>query len=76
VISPFAKKNFVDSTLIDQTSPIHFIEDNWGLDRIGGGSFDALSGPITNMFDFNHLRDDRVFLDDLTGEVTSIDHEE
>jgi phospholipase C len=76
VISPYAKKNFVDSTLIDQSSPIHFIEDNWGLGRLGGGSFDELSGPITNMFDFDHQRSDRVFLDDLSGEVTIIDHAE
>ena len=35
VISPFAKQNFVDNTLTDQSSIIHFIEDNWGLPRIG-----------------------------------------
>jgi phospholipase C len=52
-ISPFAKQNFVDHTLTDQTSLIHFIEDNWlSGKRIGQGSFDALSGPLTNLFDF------------------------
>jgi phospholipase C len=52
-ISPFAKQNFVDHTLTDQTSLIHFIEDNWlNGQRIGQGSFDALSGPLTNLFDF------------------------
>jgi len=40
VISPFAKINFVDHTLIDQTSILRFIEDNWSLTRVGGGSFD------------------------------------
>ena len=34
VISPFAKKNFVDHTITDQSSIIPFIEDNWGLPRI------------------------------------------
>ena len=29
VISPWAKANFVDHTLTDQTSIIRFIEDNW-----------------------------------------------
>ena len=47
VISPWAKHNFVDHTLTDQTSIIRFIEDNW-LDgqRIGSGSFDAIAGSI------------------------------
>ena len=29
VVSPFAKRNFVDHTLTDQTSVLRFIEDNW-----------------------------------------------
>jgi phospholipase C len=41
-----------------------FIEDNWGTGRIGGGSFDALAGPLTNMFDF----DDREFGEHISGE--------
>lgn len=56
VISPWAKANFVDHTLTDQTSIIRFIEDNWlGGQRIGDGSFDAIAGPVNNMFDFNHI---------------------
>jgi phospholipase C len=52
-ISPFAKSNFVDHTVADTTSLIHFIEDNWlNQQRIGQGSFDAISGQLTNMFDF------------------------
>jgi phospholipase C len=53
VISPFAKKNFVDNGLTDISSVLRFIEDNWGTGQIGGGSFDALAGQITNMFDFS-----------------------
>ena len=53
VISPFAKANFVDHSLTDQSSIIRFIEDNWGTGRIGGGSFDAIAGPLTNLFDFS-----------------------
>ncbi len=45
VISPYAKQNFVDHTVMDQTSIIRFVEDNWlGGQRIGNGSFDALGG--------------------------------
>lgn len=52
LISPWAKTNYVDSTLIDQTSVLRFIEDNWSLGRIGNFSFDAFAGSIQNMFDF------------------------
>ena len=71
VISPYAKENFVDSTVTDQTSIIRFIEDNWlGGERIGGGSFDALANSIVQMFDFKQNRDDngRLFLDPISGQ--------
>ena len=53
VISPFAKANFVDHTLTDQSSVLRFIEENWGTGQIGGGSYDQLAGPLWNMFDFD-----------------------
>jgi len=63
VISPYAKTNFVDSTVTDQTSIIRFIEDNWlGSQRIGGGSFDALAGAINNMLNFASTPDTTPFL--------------
>jgi phospholipase C len=72
VVSPFARRNFVDHTLTDQSSVLRFIEDNWGTGRIGGGSFDELAGPLTNMFDFveRHFgeQERRLFLDPTTGE--------
>src|SRR5262249_35948780 len=51
VLGAFAKKNFIDHTLTDQTSVLRFVEDNWlGGQRIQtGGSFDTIAGPITNM---------------------------
>ena len=54
VISPYAKKNYVDHTLTDQTSVLRFIEDNWLQNaRIQtGGSFDTIAGTIQNMFSF------------------------
>ena len=67
VISPWSRVNFVDHTLIDQSSVIRFVEDNWRLGRIGDGSFDELAGPITNMFDFRHPHARKVFLDRETG---------
>jgi phospholipase C len=70
VISPWARHNFVDHTLTDQTSIIHFIEDNWlGGKRIGSGSFDAISGPVNNMFDFHQMENrGRFLLNPTSGE--------
>ena len=70
VISPWARNNSVDHTLTDQTSIIHFIEDNWlGGQRIAQGSFDAISGSLYGMFDFSRCREDGyLFLDPNTGE--------
>jgi phospholipase C len=56
VISPFAKTNFVDHTLTDQSSVLRFIEENWGAGQIGGGSYDQLAGPLWKMFDFDDSR--------------------
>jgi phospholipase C len=69
IISPFAKENFVDHTITDQSSIIRFIEDNWKLGRIGNGSFDELAGSLLNMFDFDREpREGRVILNPQTGE--------
>jgi phospholipase C len=72
VISPFAKANFVDHTVIDQSSVVRYIEDNWGLPRIGNGSFDVVAGSIENMFDFTFNFNPPVFLNPLTGQVVAV----
>jgi phospholipase C len=72
VISPYAKRNFVDHTITDQSSVVKFIEDNWlGGERIAG-SFDSVAGSITNMFDFDRCRDEDgiLILSPTTGEQT------
>jgi phospholipase C len=81
VISPWARENFVDHTVTDQSSSLRFIEDNWSLGFVDGPtapagqtSFDRLAGPITGMFDFNDQPDlRRVMLDPGTGEVVGGD---
>jgi len=72
VISPWARRNFVDHTMTDQTSILRFIEDNWlGGERIGSGSFDAIANPINNSFDFSGFpqNSDWYILDPSTGLV-------
>jgi phospholipase C len=70
LISPFARRNFVDHALTDQSSVIRFIEDNWGLGRIGDQSFDERAGSIERMFDFKywHPRTAPLFLNPATGQ--------
>jgi phospholipase C len=51
VVSPYAKHNYVDHTLTDQSSILKFVEDNWlaGQRIQAGGSFDTIAGTIQNM---------------------------
>jgi phospholipase C len=49
---------------------LRFIEDNWGLGRIGNQSTDALAGSLMPMFDFSKDNGGgrRLFLDPSTGQ--------
>jgi len=53
VISPYARQNFVDHSITDQSSILRFVEDNWLNGQRIQGSFDAIAGPLDNMFDFD-----------------------
>jgi phospholipase C len=76
VISPWARKNYIDSTLTDQSSILRFIEDTFlSSQRIGGGSYDSIAGSLTPMFDFSNgaapPNASVVTLDPVKGTVTS-----
>lgn len=69
VISPYAKSNFVDHKVTDQSSILRFIEDNWKVGRIGNQSFDAKAGSLENMFNFRNGHSSRpFFLNPTTGQ--------
>jgi phospholipase C len=68
VLSPFARRNFVDHTLIDQSSVVKFIEYNWGLPPLGNGAVDQAAGSILSMFNFQQPNNARLFLSPTTGE--------
>jgi len=69
VISPFARRNFVDNTFTDQASIVQFIEDNWlGGERIGGGAADAMAGTLDHLFSFGGRPAGPLFLNPSTGE--------
>ncbi|MFD0637609.1 alkaline phosphatase family protein [Catenulispora yoronensis] len=69
VVSPYAKQDYVDHSVTDQSSVLRFIEDNWKTGRVGDSSFDALAGSLNGMFDFDHRRDGKVLLNPATGAV-------
>ena len=69
VVSPWAKRNFVDHSTSDQSSLLRFVEDNWGLGRLEGAS-DDMAGSLQGMFSFDDRpRRDRLLLDPSTGLV-------
>ena len=68
VVSPYARVNYVDHTLIDQTSILRFIEDNWLHGRRLTGSFDALAGPLDSMLDWKKPKADKLILDEENGQ--------
>jgi phospholipase C len=74
VVSPYAKRGYVDHAVTDQTSILRFVEDNWRLGRLGNGSFDAKAGSLEGLFSFGGSgqgRDGRLILDPATGEPAS-----
>jgi phospholipase C len=75
VISPWAKRNYVDHRVTDQSSILRFIEDNWFLGRIGNGSTDEIAGTLDGLFDFDDSRPAprKLILDPTTGRVVDKD---
>jgi len=68
LLSPYSRVNAVDHHVTDQTSILRFVEDNWlGGQRIGDGSFDALSGSLDGLVDFNDPHPRPLYLDPGTG---------
>jgi phospholipase C len=77
VISPYAKRNYVDHNLSDQASIINFVEYNWGLPGISGSADQVLKSrdqaegvpfDLAGMFNFDGHPDRKLVLDPATGE--------
>ena len=76
VISPWTRQNYVSGNLTNTVSITKFIEDNWLRgQRIGGGSFDRISGSLYargGLLNFRTRPNFRpVILDPTTGQVVS-----
>lgn len=50
LVSPYSRRGAVDHTTLDYTAALRFVEDNWGLPRLGAR--DATSSGMTSAFDF------------------------
>ena len=50
IVSPFAKKGFVDNTRYETASILSFIEHRWSVGALGG--HDATAKDLSNAFDF------------------------
>jgi len=78
VISPYTRANYVSTKLMDTTSVVRFIEDNWLNGERIPGSFDAVSGSIDGpggLLDFNvRPHYNPVILNPNTGAVVSGDN--
>ena len=77
VVSPYAKDNYVDHTLIDQSSILNFVEYNWHLPGISGSADQVLAKrdrseglpfDIAGMFDFHGRTNPPLFLNPETGQ--------
>src|SRR2546427_1538132 len=53
VVSPFAKRGWIDHDVMDHTSIVKFIADNWGLAYLTNR--EARAGNLTNAFNFARL---------------------
>ena len=51
VVSPFAKRGFVDHTTYDSTAILKLIETRWRLQPLG--TRDAAAADMSNAFDFS-----------------------
>ena len=70
VISRWAKTNYVDHTVTDQTSILRFIEDNWELGRLGDPqSFDLKANPLNGFFNFRFPESPQLTLDPDSGMI-------
>ena len=51
LVSPYARRGYVDSTTLDTTAILRFIEDNWRLERLAPRP--GRMGTIAGAFDFS-----------------------
>jgi phospholipase C len=72
LVSPYARQGYIDSTQLDFTSFLRFIEDNWNLEPLA--SRDAKANSIVSAFDFSQsLRPAQFIPFDRISESTKVE---
>ena len=66
LVSPYARQGYTDSTVLDFTSILKFIEDNWGLEPLA--ERDANANSLASAFDFTLEPREPRFLSTTRGE--------
>ena len=60
LVGPYARRGHIDSTTLDYTSILRFIEDNWGLEPLS--SRDRNANSIASAFDFSSPSREAAFI--------------
>ncbi len=66
LVSPYAKKGYIDSTVLDFTSTLKFIEQNWGVASLA--QRDANANNFLSAFDFSQAPRSPVFISSTTSD--------
>ncbi|WGR74538.1 MULTISPECIES: alkaline phosphatase family protein [unclassified Bradyrhizobium] len=75
LVSPYAKKSFVDHTYYDHVSIVKFIERNWHLPTISAVSRDRLPNPVHDGDDHRYVPKNRPAIGDLMNMFTFADRD-
>ena len=68
IVSPWARRGYVDHTVYDTTSILKLIETRWQLEPLG--TRDAAADDLTRAFDFTQQADDALARDMVAAAIT------
>jgi len=70
LVSPYARKGYIDNTTYDFTSILKFIEDNWNLPALA--ERDANANNLYPAFDFTQAPRQAIFISSTRGETAPV----
>jgi phospholipase C len=70
LVSPYARQGYIDNTLLDHTSTLKFIENNWDVPALARR--DAAANDLTSAFDFTQAPRQPVFIPFLSVQAPAV----
>jgi phospholipase C len=70
LVSPYARRGYIDHTTLDFTSFLKFIEENWGLEPLA--ERDAKANSMIGAFDFSQVPREPSFVSATRGEEPQV----